>query len=844
MKKIRLITGLVVSVFTFSALIFTPSELQAQTASLYATGFSQPNNLTLDAAGNLYVATYGENSVVKVDPSGTKVATYTGFNDPFGLACDGSGNLYVSSEFGGDIKKVDAGTGSITTYATGFTTPTSIAFDANGNLFVANYGASIICKVDPSGAIIATYGAGIANPTSVVIDALGNLYVSSYSANTVTKLDPSGNHIATYTGMTNPYGLALDKAGNLYITQYDSNAIGLIKAGSADGTQPTIIMSGLSFTPTMLVYQNYTLYATDGLNSVYKISGGILAPQTHHFVNLNATGNNDGTSWLNAYTNFQTAIDAASAGDSLLVAQASYQPASGNSFIMKEGVKIFGGFLGTESSFDQRSDANKPTLLGNGNSVIRNENNALTSAALLDGFIITEGGNYFASVAGGGMYNDGASPTISNCIFTANGTFDNGGGMCNYNAAPVITNCIFVSNISHSLGGAIFNANSSPLITNCTFSMNTITGLGGGGIYNIGSNPTIKGCLFSGNGYDFAWGGGMYNDGGSAPFITNCVFTGNKAAAGGGMYNVGSSPTILNCTFSGNYGSNFGDGILNYNAAYPVINNTIIWNNGTTGIVNQNGATPSITYSDLQDGVAAGIGNISIDPLFSAPNPNPAPFVGGDYSLHGASPCINTGTPDTTGLHIGNTDIAGGPRIMGSLIDMGAYESPQGALPVKLISFQGKLQNGIAELSWQTGVEDDLTRFELEKSTSGKNFVRVATITGRGNNSTYVEHVAQMEPISYYRLKLDDDNDKNKFSNVVRLAQTALTHLFVYPNPAKDYININAASTGTIYIYNATGVLVAQKALQVGLNKLDIKALSAGVYVVKVGGTALRFVKQ
>lgn len=155
----------------------------------------------------------------------------------------------------------------------------------------------------------------------------------------------------------------------------------------------------------------------------------------------------------------------------------------------------------------------------------------------------------------------------------------------------------------------------------------------------------------------------MYNDGGPAPLITNCVFTGNKALAGGGMYNVGSSPTILNCTFSDNLCRNYGDGILNDNAAYPVIKNTIIWHNRTTGIVNQNGATPNITYSDLQDGVAAGIGNISVDPLFTAPNPNPAPFVGGDYSLQSTSPCINTGTPNTAGLHIGNTDIAGGPRI-------------------------------------------------------------------------------------------------------------------------------------------------------------------------------------
>lgn len=175
---------------------------------------------------------------------------------------------------------------------------------------------------------------------------------------------------------------------------------------------------------------------------------------------------------------------------------------------------------------------------------------------------------------------------------------------------------------------------------------------------------------------------------------------------------------------------------------------------------------------------------------------------------------------------------------------MGAYELPLGALPVKLMTFTGKLQNGIAELSWQTGAEDDLTRFELEKSTNGKNFISVATFNGKGDNSSYVEHLAQTEPRSYYRLKMFVGNGKSKFSEVISLGQTAVANVFVYPNPAKDNIYINVVSAGTVYVYNATGVLFVRQALQTGLNELDISSLSSGVYVVKVGGTALRFVKR
>src|SRR5690606_33618568 len=119
------------------------------------------------------------------------------------------------------------------------------------------------------------------------------------------------------------------------------------------------------------------------------------------YVNLNATGANDGTSWANAFTDLQIAINQAYKGDSLFVARASYQPAGGGSFTMKEGISIFGGFLGTETAFSERNLANKATLTGNGNSVVNNNGNNLTAAAAIDGFIIT-GGN---AVNGGGMYN-------------------------------------------------------------------------------------------------------------------------------------------------------------------------------------------------------------------------------------------------------------------------------------------------------------------------------------------------------------------------------------------------------------------------------------------------------
>lgn len=369
------------------------------------------------------------------------------------------------------------------------------------------------------------------------------------------------------------------------------------------------------------------------------------------YVNLNASGSNDGTSWANAYANFQTAIDAAASGDSIFVAQATYQPASGTSFVMKEGVKIFGGFQGAETGFSQRNLANKATLQGNGTSVILNKSNGLTASATLDGFIIT-GGNFTTigtgSAAGtaGGINNIGSSPTITNCFFSGNtGVF--GGGMSNSASSPTITNCTFSGNTA-AYGAGIYNELSSTptTITNCIFSGNTTisTAGGGAGMFNVACAPTIVNCIFSAN---------------NASGISN---------NGGGMVNYFASPTIVNCTFWSNSASNSGGGMFNTNSSNPTITNCIIGSNtaGVTdpGIFNNANSTPVISYSDVQGGLAPGIGNIYADPLFTD-------AANGNFTLKTSSPCRNTGNnaANTTA-----TDLAGNPRISGFAIDMGAYE--------------------------------------------------------------------------------------------------------------------------------------------------------------------------
>jgi|GEM_PF-1687777 len=235
------------------------------------------------------------------------------------------------------------------------------------------------------------------------------------------------------------------------------------------------------------------------------------------YVNTSATGANNGSSWADAFTDFQVGVNSANASDSVFVAKGTYQPASGQSFSMKEGVKIYGGFAGTETSLSGRnlSSGDTSILKGNGSRVIYNNNNGLTAAAVLEGFTIT------------GHIND------------------NGAAMYNNLSSPAITNCIFSNNIADYNGGAIFNNFSSPVFTNCIFSGNKANN-----------------------------GGGMYNDNSSSAVIINCIFYGNYVLNGGGIYNENSSPTITNSII---YGNSNGPGVANYNSnSTPAITYSLI----------------------------------------------------------------------------------------------------------------------------------------------------------------------------------------------------------------------------------------------------------------------------
>lgn len=316
------------------------------------------------------------------------------------------------------------------------------------------------------------------------------------------------------------------------------------------------------------------------------VSVNLLHAQAKRYVKPVASGTGDGSSWANASNDVQAMMNASSGGDSVFVAAGTYQVGAGSNYVLRQAVKVYGGFNGTETQLSQRNWVTNVTILkGNGSSVIYNNNSGITTATVLDGFTVRDGSsvNY-----GGGMYNANASPTIANCIFTANSStgFGFGGGIANSSSNPVISNCTFTGNTSPIEGGAIYTFGAcSPTITNCSFSNNS-SGQGGAIENSGGATTTITNCTFNSN--TAANGGGIYNTGsGTTPIIGNCIFTNNNAVydgtggsgGGGAMKNDNNAtPSISNCTFTSNSAYNWGGAMYNGSGA-PTINNCLFQTN-------------------------------------------------------------------------------------------------------------------------------------------------------------------------------------------------------------------------------------------------------------------------
>jgi predicted outer membrane repeat protein len=241
--------------------------------------------------------------------------------------------------------------------------------------------------------------------------------------------------------------------------------------------------------------------------------GAIVGAETDSilYVKPNASSSSC-SSWSDACT-LQTALQSAKGGDEIWVAAGTHKPTSTDdrtaTFRLKGEVSVYGGFVGNETSRNERNWIDNLTILsgdiGATEVLTDNVNHVLTfsetdSTAVLDGFIIT-GGNAngaYPHHGGGGMWNAG-DPELINITFIGNSASRFGGGMYSEGGSPTLVNVVFSGNYASWYGGGLYNWKGSPTLTNVTFSKNWVDG-GGGGMYHWSRRPArVTNGVFWGN---------------------------------------------------------------------------------------------------------------------------------------------------------------------------------------------------------------------------------------------------------------------------------------------------------------------------------------------------------
>jgi trimeric autotransporter adhesin len=228
-----------------------------------AAALGQPEGIAVDNAGNIYIADAADNRVRKIAPDGS-IQTYAGtgragfsgdggpataaqLSQPYGISLDRAGNLYIADLGNARVRKVSidgtiqtvAGGGSFPAANSGqggpatsveFIQPRNVALDGGGSLFISDFGANQVYSVARDGTLMLAAGTGepgfsgdnsgallaqLNAPAGLAVDAAGAVYIADSGNNRVRKV--YGGTIITVFHTPGPTGLAFDSRGALYI---------------------------------------------------------------------------------------------------------------------------------------------------------------------------------------------------------------------------------------------------------------------------------------------------------------------------------------------------------------------------------------------------------------------------------------------------------------------------------------------------------------------------------------------------------------------------------------------------------------------------------------------------
>lgn len=529
----------------------------------------------------------------------------------------------------------------------------------------------------------------------------------------------------------------------------------------------------------------YSTYDVNGFNQGQAVVGNIypvsIQADANGIIYVSEDGTGDGSSWSNATNKLQFASALSSGGNTRVwVKKGTYYGDTSDAegaFYISANNRIYGGFEGNEApdyDLSLRDFDKCPTILdGQGARRVLLQDQAYTSTnmPIWDGFVIQNG----SIGSGAGIYLNNYV-TLNNCTIINNTASMYGGGIyinsTGGTAHVTLNNCVIMDN-NASMGGGVCDRVGADY-NNCRISNNIAT-TKGGGIY-------------------------LYNS--AEPTLKNCIISNNTATSAGGMYARGQF-TAYNCDFVMNLATESIGGIYHENS-HNKYYNCIVWGNVANGMPNQFAGLSDFDHCAVS-GIVNGSDNYNIPNENNGDEPgvfvrfnHPASGAGAshhrdDWSLKPRSICVNAGKPNTTGL--GNTDIAGNPRLQKGRVDIGAYESCASLTLVEDALF-----------------ESDIPYWFFSRPLTEPGYY-TAVIEGQDCDSVIGLTLMVLEGV-------EEDGPS-----------TGSGTFAVWPNPTKGLLQIEGEDILKVELYNLIGQLMLREE---NTNDIDMSVFEEGIYFLVI----------
>lgn len=384
----------------------------------------------------------------------------------------------------------------------------------------------------------------------------------------------------------------------------------------------------------------------------------VLSPffiQAQIFVSANATGNNDGSSWTDAYIDLQSALDDTSDG-SIWIAKGTYVPNMKDSaryYLVEREVNLYGGFNGTESNLSDRDPAANKTILSGdvngddvqGDPLVNRIDNAAhilyvlaqSTKVQIDGIQFISGNTSLEDNGESGFYLRGgaiysfATLIVSNCSFSECAGRSGAAIQISNSDGSNISDCNFFDNYNTAQAILLLASCSNTIIENSKFNFNTTSR---GAIYTLTSvGISIKNCDISENiGHPDNWGGtALFNWNSIDVNVSNTKLNKNvsfnNAAVlycDGREISEGNQMHFQDCEITSNDSPGYGGNLYFWEAEYTMDGCTISKNTAPNGAGVYHGNTKFLISNTTFDGNAAEFGgaclnyNIRTDGLYKA----------------------------------------------------------------------------------------------------------------------------------------------------------------------------------------------------------------------------------